>query len=150
MSLCPTLPSQGTLWKEWLPPRNWEPGCMCGHAGWPGPLPPHGQLGGLLIRRDGFQSHGVPLIKQTSISWWPEGSGRSPVLGGAHNLGGNTEAAGSGQDPPNPPPNGSPHQGIWAAAVHRAGEGGLSLRSLSPRLEPHPACSLLCPLSSPT
>lgn len=81
---------------------------MYGHAGWPGPLPPHGQPGGLLIRRDGFQSHGVPLIKQTSISWWPEGSGRSPVLGSAHNLGGNTEAAGSGQDPPTPPPQRKP------------------------------------------
>lgn len=87
---------------------------------WPaGPLPPHGQPGGLLIRRDGFQSHGVPLIKQTSISWWPEGSGRSLVLGGAHKLGGNTEAAGSGQDPPHPSPQWKPsprHRGSCCTA----------------------------------
>lgn len=63
---------------------------MCGHASRSRPLPPQGQPGGLLIRRDGFQSHGVPLIKTdkhllVAGRWWVEAqSWGCPHLGWKH------------------------------------------------------------------
>lgn len=144
----PSPPTQGTLWGQWLPPGNWESGCMCGHAGQLGPLPPHGQPGELLIRRDSFQSHGMPLIKQTSISRWPEDGRRRPSPGGAHISSRNTEASGSGQNPPSPQWKPSPRQ--LSSCCTRCWEGEPSLRSPWTRPEPHPSSSLLYPLTSPT
>lgn len=145
--LCPALQHRESCGGEWLPPRNWESGCMCGHAGQLGPLPPHGQPGELLIRRDSFQSHGMPLIKQTSISRWPEGGKRRPSPGGAHISSKNAEASGSGQNPPSLQWKPSPRQ--LSSCCTRCWEGEPSLRSTRTRPEPHPASSLLCPLASP-
>lgn len=130
--LCLSPPAPGTLWGTWPLPT---PGP--GHSDMPSPGPsawlvlvqfpgvwvwtrwlagthhPHGQPGGPLIRRDGCQSHGMPLIKQTSISRWPGGGGKRPSSGDAHISGGNTEAAGSGLGPPPHTtvlPASSPHQ----------------------------------------
>lgn len=98
--LCLSRPAPGTHGRYQLPAQSgsqcmaspsavpWELGVWV-WTQWPVGRPsPHGQPRGLLIRRDSCQSRGEPPIKQTSISRWPEGSGKRPSPGGAHISGG--------------------------------------------------------------